>query len=207
MTDNIDLIKPFLKFRNEDDFYYLQILQRKKENPTLKSNSRVIKNYYIDSIEYLERIYPEVKMLCDNFNARAMLRLNVRSFKIVGLKNIQNTGNCIANGYHKDIKKCYDRACGKGHNADSNSTYWIVDLDNKDHTNNVIPDEYVEDMKLYINTLRPTDKEDKALTTIKSLNGLHLVTRPFQLDAFNLIYPLVDAHKDNPTNLYIPSIK
>lgn len=32
--DNIDKILPFLKFESEDDFYYLQILQRKKENPT-----------------------------------------------------------------------------------------------------------------------------------------------------------------------------
>lgn len=34
MVDNLRLILPFLKFESEDDFYYLQILQRKKENPT-----------------------------------------------------------------------------------------------------------------------------------------------------------------------------
>ena len=51
MVDNLDKILPLLKFESEDDFYYLQILQRKKENPQLGSNSRVIKNYYIKIVE------------------------------------------------------------------------------------------------------------------------------------------------------------
>ena len=32
MKDNFDIIKPLLKFRSEDDFYFLQILQRKKDH-------------------------------------------------------------------------------------------------------------------------------------------------------------------------------
>ena len=46
--DNINYVLPFLVFEDRNDFYYLQILQRKKENPQLGSNSRVIKNYYIN---------------------------------------------------------------------------------------------------------------------------------------------------------------
>jgi hypothetical protein len=76
MIDNIQLILPFLKFESKDDFYYLQILQRKKENPQLGSNSRVIKNYYITSEKYLLDRYNEIKKLCEVFNARAMIRLN-----------------------------------------------------------------------------------------------------------------------------------
>lgn len=65
MIDNIELILPFLKFESKDDFYYLQILQRKKENPQLGSNSRVIKNYYISSQEF-NKIYPEIEIHKDN---------------------------------------------------------------------------------------------------------------------------------------------
>jgi hypothetical protein len=64
MIDNLKLILPFLKFESQDDFYYLQILQRKKENAELGSNSRVIKNYYIKSEEYLLDRYDEIKKLC-----------------------------------------------------------------------------------------------------------------------------------------------
>ena len=43
-VDCLDLVKDLLVFESEDDFYFLQILQRKKENALLGSNSRVIKN-------------------------------------------------------------------------------------------------------------------------------------------------------------------
>lgn len=32
MVDNFDLIKSLLKFESKDDFYYLQIIQRSKDN-------------------------------------------------------------------------------------------------------------------------------------------------------------------------------
>lgn len=43
MVDVKDKIQDFLIFENNDDFYLLQVLKRKKENPQLGSNSRVIK--------------------------------------------------------------------------------------------------------------------------------------------------------------------
>jgi len=61
--DNLELVLPFLTFENDSEFYYLQILQRKKENPQLGSNSRVIKNYYINSVEYLLKHYGEIKQI------------------------------------------------------------------------------------------------------------------------------------------------
>jgi len=66
MIDNLDKIKPLLNFESEDDFYYLQILQRKKENPELGSNSRVIKNYYIKSVEELEKSILKSKLYVMN---------------------------------------------------------------------------------------------------------------------------------------------
>ena len=81
MINNLEIIKPLLNFSSEDDFYFLQILQRKKENPQLGSNSRVIKNYYIKSVEHLELRYPEIIELCSVFNARASIRLNKEVLK------------------------------------------------------------------------------------------------------------------------------
>src|SRR5690606_10096384 len=98
MLNNIEKILPLLEFKSEDDFYYLQILQRKKENSHLGSNSRVIKNYYITSIDYLLERKDEIIALCDIFNARASLRLNKRSFKKVAFKTMQNIANTMSNG-------------------------------------------------------------------------------------------------------------
>jgi hypothetical protein len=36
VIDNLELIKPLLSFEDENDFYYLQILKRKKDNPNCK---------------------------------------------------------------------------------------------------------------------------------------------------------------------------
>lgn len=194
MIDNIEKILPFLKFESEDDFYYLQILQRKKENPQLGSNSRVIKNYYITSQEHLLLRYPEIKQLCDNLNARAMLRLNKRSFESVGFKALENIANSMRNREYKFLKASYDRACGLGHN--SNNPNWILDID-------FIPEgaEHL-DIMAFIDEDMP--KGPKLLEVIPSKNGVHLITKPFDTRRFRDKYSLIEIHKDNPTNLYIP---
>ena len=193
MIDNLKLIKPLLIFESKDDFYYLQILQRKKENPQLGSNSRVIKNYYINSIEYLENHYEEIKNLCTLFNARAMLRLNKRSYRKVSFRTMSNIANCASNQEYEFVKKCYDRACGECHN-DKNKK-WIIDIDIKLSTEelNLIID--------YINNINP--KESKIYTVLNTKNGIHLITKPFNLTIFKEKY-LFDIHKDNPINLFIP---
>lgn len=193
MIDNIKLILPFLKFESKDDFYYLQILQRKKENPQLGSNSRVIKNYYIISEEYLLDRYDEIKKLCEIFNARAMIRLNKRSFEKVGFKCMTNLANTMANKEYSFLKASYDRACGLGHN--DNEKKWILDID-------IINEEFDREVQLFINNVIPAG--GKILGNFKSKNGHHLITKPFNLQEFSQKYPEIEVHKDNPTNLYIP---
>lgn len=193
MVDNIDIIRPLLKFDSDDDFYYLQILQRKKENKQLGSNSKVIKNYYIKSINNLDKIYDEVKQLCDIFNARAMFRLNKRSFYNVSFKSMINVANCMSNKDYINIKSQYDRACGQCHH-DKNKT-WILDIDEVGrNTNNMI---------LFIDNECQPDG-NKFVSIIPSKNGLHLITKPFNIIEFKKLYLDIDIHKDNPTNLYIP---
>ncbi len=194
MINNIETILPLLKFESEDDFYYLQILQRKKENPQLGSNSRVIKNYYISSQEYLTERYPEIIKLCEVFNARASIRLNKRSYEKVGFKAMTNLANTMMNREYKFLKASYDRACGLGHN-DKNKT-WIVDID-------FMPND-VEIAKIitFINDIEP--KENKIIEIIPSKVGIHLITKPFNTQIFKDRFPSFELHKDNPTNIYIP---
>lgn len=200
MVDNLNLIKPFLVFESEDDFYYLQILQRKKENPNLGSNSRVIKSYYIKSLDYLENRYEEIKVLCNTFNARAMLRLNKRSWEKVAFKTIVNVANSTGNKEYEFIRKSYDKACGNGHNDKQKK--WILDIDfDKESRCNE------DDIEAYCTTIsncQPFGR--KVLAKIPSKNGLHIITTPFNIQEWKKHgrENLVDIHKDNPTNLYIP---
>ncbi len=194
MIDNLEKVLPFLKFESSDDFYYLQILQRKKENPQLGSNSRVIKNYYIKSVEYLLMRYPEIKKLCEVNNARAMIRLNKRSFEKVGFKAMVNLANTMMNKEYPFLSKIYDRACGLGHNDSEKK--WILDID-------FHPNEHMmKTLTHYITNIEP--KGNKILEIIPSLAGIHLITSPFNLAEFKIKFPSIEVHKDNPTNLFIP---
>jgi len=194
MVDNLELIKKLLVFEDDNDFYYLQILQRKKENPQLGSNSRVIKNYYINSINDLENKYDEIKKLCGFFNARASIRLNKRNYKIVAFKNLINISNNMMNNDYFNIKKSYDRAIGQNH-SDKNKT-WILDIDYKMTYNEIF---CLEDL---INKSSTTIKN--VICYIPSKSGMHLITKPFDKRDFLKLFPNIEIHKDNPTNLYIP---
>ncbi|HSE99732.1 MAG TPA: hypothetical protein VLA48_02460 [Nitrososphaeraceae archaeon] len=201
--DNIEKILPLLKFESPDDFYFLQILQRKKENPQLGSNSRVIKNYYITSRIYLLERYTEIKNLCDFFNARASIRLNKRSFEKTGFKALENIANTMQNREYKHLMKSYDRACGLLNNEKTKK--WIVDVDK---------DEVIW-LEQIINAIQPCEPlGDKIITQIPSKSGIHLITTPFniqqfkinfteELKAYQMNYIELEIHKDNPTNLYL----
>ena len=202
-VDNLELVLPLLKFESEDDFYLLQILQRKKENPQLGSNSRVIKNYYISSEKYLLERYSEIKTLCQVFNARASLRLNKRSYEKVGFQTLENVANTMKNKDFKFLNKSYDRACGLVHNDKVKK--WIIDVDKDDLI-------WLPQIIDAIQPCRPLG--NKILTQIPSLSGVHLITTPFdvsefrvnfkkELEAYSMEYREIDIHKDNPVNLYI----
>lgn len=194
MTDVFDDIKDLLVFNNEDDFYLLQILQRKKENPQLGSNSRVVKNYYINNLEYLEKRYDEIKDLCIHFNARAMLRLNKRSRRKVAFKALQNIANSMASEEYGFIDKAYSKACGNGHNDKLKK--WILDIDKP----------YSEDWLMWVkeDILSIEPHGNKILKELPTKNGIHLITIPFNLQAFSNRFPEIEVHKDNPINLFIP---
>lgn len=200
--NNLELVLPLLNFNSEDDFYFLQILQRKKDNPGIGSNSRVIKNYYIYSEKYLLDRFEEIKTLCKVFNARASLRLNKRSFKKVGFQTLETIANKMKSDDFKCLNTSFDRACGLTHN-DSNKK-WIVDVDKEDLI-------WIPQIIDAIQPCRPTG--NKIITRIPSLSGVHLITSPFdisefkvnftkELESYSMSYIEIDIHKDNPVNLY-----
>lgn len=196
--DVFDKIKDLLTFESEDDFYFLQILQRKKDgNPFMNKNSRIIKNYYIDNLQYLEDHYDEIRKLCCAFNARATIRLNKRSYKKVALKTLEKISTAIVNGNFKSIKNAYQSACGTEH-SDPNKT-WIVDIDDVSKDDIASFSEFIK----FIEECKPRDKK-KVITTLSTRSGVHIITKPFDLKAFKNHYPQIDVHKDNPINLYIP---
>jgi len=81
MIDNFKLIKSFLEFPNDDIYYHLQILRRGKDHPDMSAANRVIKSYFICSLESLDYVEEEIKKLCEFFGARAYINLAPKSIK------------------------------------------------------------------------------------------------------------------------------
>lgn len=193
-VDNYDLIKPFLEFNSEDDFYYLQILRRRKDNPEdQEKNTTNIKDYYIRSVDYLDSKMDEIKNLCAFFNARASIRLNKRSFKKVAFRCLNNiTAQMMQEDFHS-AKQAYSKAAGQCHN--DNAKKWIVDIDS-----DMIDQEY--EIMEYINCDCQPNDDEKFYAKIPTKSGIHLISKPFNVDTFKKKYPNIDVHRDNPTILF-----
>lgn len=212
MIDNIDLIKPLLNFEDEDDFYMLYVLKRKKDQPEGERDNhqsvRTIKSYCVSGIEYLERKYDEIKQLCEMFKARAYIHVQKQNHKDVSLEMMVSLAGKIKNGQNNQ-KNLFDSVVGQ---LKTYEKRWVVDVDD------VKP--FSPLMMWYIEyeckpiTVRKFDEVGipigyevgpKIETVIPTKNGHHLITKKFDVEKFKEKYPDVDIQKKNPTLLYLPN--
>lgn len=198
MTDNFEQISNLLRFE-PDYFYFIQIIQRKKENPDINSNNRVLRSYNIDSIEKFFRCKEEIVQLCETFNARAYIHLNRRKWSKIALECLRHNAELIANDQCKDIKSSLETVIGRTDCEPKESKTWIVDIDTKD--------EIVVHRIAHIIDVNMKPEGPKLVSCVPTKNGYHLITRPFNRVEFTKYMELQgdvpDVHKNNPTILYV----
>lgn len=196
VIDNFKLIEDLINFDDSgDSFYYLQIIQRKKDGNNNINNHRVIKFYCIHSKKGLDELKEEIITLCEVFNARAYFGLNKRSFKRIAFETLKEVGTLIYEEQYKKVYKAYNSCVGSYFTGDK---LWIIDIDDSNNT-----EEFIGRI---IEEIRKCDSgwEDPIITTVPTVNGVHIITRPFntnQLLPFSSKYN-IDIHKNNPTLLY-----
>jgi hypothetical protein len=196
MIDNLELIKKLLNFEKDGDFYMLYILKSKKDQLEGERDNhqsvRTIKTYCVDSIEYLEKKYDEIKTLCEVFKARAYIHVQKQSHFDVGMEMIKTIIDRVQSG-QSNQKNVFDSVVGK---LKTNEKRWIVDIDTKDTIE-------IGKIGYVINRLcRPLG--NKIIETIPTKSGIHLITEKFDIMEFKKHYPEIDLQKKNPTVLYIP---
>ena len=84
-TNNFDLIRKMLSFPDENAFYFLQVIKRRKDNPDLGKDMRHIADYYIYSLDQFDELKQRIIDQCNAENGRAYFRLNRRDAKKVGI--------------------------------------------------------------------------------------------------------------------------
>lgn len=200
MIDNLELIKPLLTFDPEQDqFYFIQIIARKKDIEGMQGNNRVIKEYYVYSAEYLDKVYPEIQKLCKQFKARAYIRLSRRSSHDIATDLIVLLGEAFKNNNFQHLRKIYSTAVGQSLGLDK---LWIIDIDFDKNNTNLPYDKPLRDLRKLLTYLLP--EGEKIVATLPTPNGLHVICKPFNLLAFRAVdkYKDIDVHKNNPTILY-----
>lgn len=197
VIDNIEIIKDLLNFEDKEDFYMLYVFKRKKDHPEGERDNhqsvRTIKTYCVDSIEYLDKRYDEIKTLCEIFKARAYIHIQKQNHYDVSLDMISAIAERVKNNVHNQ-KRIFDSVVGKIKTLEKR---WIVDIDTKDEVfiNNVV--KYIEE------SCEPFEQK-KLINIVPTKSGYHLITNKFNVKTFKDKYPEIDIQKKNPTLLYLP---
>jgi hypothetical protein len=195
MIDNSAQIRPMLSFDDKDDFYFVQIFKRRKDNPTLGKDQIVIGNFYIDSFDDYDEQIPRIINLCEAENARAYFRINKRNYKALAPHFLERISKIIFTKDCRAIRKTFDAIAGEFHYESDKK--WIVDVDNDKN----VP---FGDLCDTLTHLQKESKRTALMIHIPTKNGLHIITRPFNLKKFTERFPTIDVHRDNPTLLYCP---
>ena len=202
MINNIDIIKPLLNFSEKGDFYMLYVFKRKKDQPEGERDNhqsvRTIKTYCIESIDHLDRRWDEIVQMCEMFKARAYIHVQKQNHFDVSLSMMVALAERIQNGNHNQ-KGLFDSVVGQ---IKTQEKRWIVDVDStSQHIQNMISN--------IIEMVKPNDGS-KIITKIPTKNGVHLITKRFDVMEFNKkiiergeVIP--DIQKKNPTLLYYPN--
>jgi len=197
MIDNIDVVKSLLNFSEPGDFYMLYVFKRKKDQPEGERDNhqsvRTIKTYCVDSLEYLDKRYDEIKQLCEMFKARAYIHVQKQNHRDVSLEMLSTLAQRIKNG-NQVQKGLFDSVVGQ---IKTQEKRWIIDLDTKDK-------KFLRDITMDLMEIQPVGSKVEKVVPTK--NGFHLITQKFNVMEFVKLYPDVDIQKKNPTLLYYPNI-
>ena len=196
MINNIELIKPLLNFEEKGDFYMLYILKRKKDQPEGERDNhqsvRTLRSYCIKSIEQLEAKYDEIQLLCETFKARAYIHIQKQNHRDVSLNMMVALAQRIQDG-NLEQQNLFDSVVGQ---LKTYEKRWIVDIDTKDGRT-------IFEIEATINMCKP--EGNKLIASIPTKNGVHLITKRFDVMEFTKHHPEIDIQKKNPTLLFLPN--
>lgn len=208
MINNINYILPHFYFNEGNNmFMHCQIVQRAKDHKGEKVREGTIKTYFIRSREHLERIMPEIILLCEHYGARAYINLAAKDFDALQKLMLVKLASDVHLGNIRNPRKVLNSSTGE---LKSKHPLWIVDIDDIALKESIFKwldkefDSKIGELELSM------DKEDARKCTyfveeIPTKQGCHLIVRPFNLKEFSKTFPDIDVHKNSMgTLLYYP---
>lgn len=232
MVDNFEQIRSLLKFENEGDCYYVQLLRRQSDDPHTDGmadpryhgnmHSRSVKDFLIPSLEYYDKVKEDIISMCKLFNVRAYIRLNKRTYKSIALEMLKHIATQCASG--ETFNSPYSlvaSAAGQVCSAGEDKT-WIVDLDEEylPYQENMLRmmfecEPYVRKIqelsKVYLNSTYTEDPIKLAMQSVRAntpiiptKHGRHIISKPFNTQTMTNKWN--DFCKDNGITLPLPRV-
>ena len=158
-----------------DKYYVVELMRRGKDNPDLPAANYHFKNYYIYSWHDLEKYEQEIKSICELLHLRAYCSVNYKLMSQVALDTLAESARRIAAHDFKKFYAIFESCSGKFVERDNN--LWIIDIDGW------ISDDDLYDLRTYINKM-DSRYDEKIIFTMPTRNGVHLISRPFNLKQF-----------------------
>ena len=162
MINNLNKIIPLLNFE-EGTFYYLQVLQRKKDNPEMTQQTKQRYFKFIRSKKELDVFSKEAIEIADFYNARVYISLTPRSFEKLSLEALVELSTRIKNKDYNSNFKIFEKLALLPECAKKEGKLWMLDYDSFDEP------EFVETYNIPVKALIPT------------ISGYHIILEPFNL--------------------------
>lgn len=169
--DNKEQILPYLVF-GKNTFYFVQCIQRRKENPFLEKDSYQRGYWFITSLREFEIHLERMRSMAEHFNARVYISMCPRSLEKLTKHCIVEMGKrVISENYSLSFSIPQKLALSKDvlEKGIRPKPIWIVDIDSKEenYRNNII--KYLKEIDVEI------------LGTLDTLNGYHLLVNAFNI--------------------------
>ena len=211
MTDNFETFKQYIQVSepdfdyNNDKFFSVEILKRRKDNSEIHGDTHTIKVYYINKIADFDFLRDEIIKLCEVFHARAYVSVNCKSYEAITKANMVELATRIANNDYKKSYSIFNSCTAKY--IDGKKKKWLIDVDAEDA------------IKFGMSIAKLTDKIKDIIekqcspfrdiiTVFPSCSGNHIITSPFNTEQFcaaiNDVFdkPRSLIKKNNSTILY-----
>lgn len=200
MTNNFEILKSFIathcdNFDNDEDKYYvIELIKRNKDHATMRGNNIHFKNYYINKLSDIDKYQQEIIMLCDMFGMRAYMSINYKSYERVMCDTMAEYARRIAAQEFAKPQAIFESCSGKY--FDTHNKLWIIDVDEDD-----VDDENTNVFQLAMKYKRIVTDFCKPYNTqfdlIPTRTGLHLITKPFDVNAFNVTLKACNMREHN----------
>lgn len=175
ILDNIDKIKALLVFP-DGVFYYVQVIQRKKENPDLPVSDMKRYQCFITSMRDLDIHLPRIKKVCEDYAARAYISLIPRSLEKLGKRCLLEYAKRVSDGLYSRIWDIPNRCALSDevrYSGRKTKPFRMLDVDKK---------EDIEAVKKRI-----TEFGIKIIETIPTINGAHIIVEVFNPSILKLV--------------------